>query len=30
MFSGKTEDIIRRHFAVDYEYLPAITGVDWN
>jgi hypothetical protein len=29
-FSDKTETTIRRHFAADYEYLPAITGVHWN
>jgi hypothetical protein len=30
LFSHTTEEIIRKHFAVDYEYLPAITGVHWN
>ena len=29
-FSENTEKIIRRHFAADYEYLPAITGTRWN
>lgn len=29
-FSKKTENIVRQHFAVDYEYLPAITGAYWN
>lgn len=29
-FSSATEKIIRKHFAADYEYLPAIIGTRWN
>lgn len=28
--SGKTRDIIKKHFKADYQWIPLRTGVEWN